>query len=150
MSIIESQLDEIVANGDNGPQPIAGLKTEALSHDVLEKIYPDGTVYSNVHYSGNNGFDNIVVMPDGSVIINDAKQISGAGGINLGEGFGSVQMSDDWVDGVIEAMENSTNPEAAELYQTLFDAVEDGNITKIITSVDKSSGEIVITKLNNF
>jgi len=86
-------------------------------------------------------------MPNGGVIINDAKQISGAGAMNLGTGFNSVQLSDDWVDGVIGAMENSTNPKAKALFKTLDEAP---SITKIITAVDKSTGEIVITKLNPF
>lgn len=66
---IKNQVDEIVANGDNGPQPLPGLKIEALSNDVLEKIYPDGTVHSNVRYDGNKGFDNVVFTnTDGDTI----------------------------------------------------------------------------------
>ena len=114
---------------------------------MLEKIYPDGTVYSNVHYSGNQGFDNIVVMSDGSVIINEAKQMT-AGSVTLGTTVNNgTQMSDQWIDGVIDLMEESTNTEATALYQTLLDAP---SITKIVTAVDKSTGEIVITKLNGF
>jgi len=33
-----------------------------------------------------------------------------------------TQMSDQWVDGVIDLMENSANEEAVALYQTLLDA----------------------------
>jgi len=44
-------------------------------------------------------------------------------------------------------MQTSNNPQAVELYETLLNAP---SVTKIITAVDKSAGEIVMTKLNGF
>ena len=143
---IKNKVDDIVANGDQ-----LGTKTEELSSEVLDHIYSDGTVYGppthNIHYQGNKGFDNIVVMPDGSVIINEAKQMNN-GAVTLGSTVSTgPQMSDDWINSVIQEMQNSTNPQAVELYETLLNAP---SITKVVTAVDKSTGEIVITKLNGF
>lgn len=149
---IKNQVDDIVANGDNvnnPPDVWPGKKTEDLSNDVLGEIYPDGTVYSNIHYEGNKGFDNIVVMPDGSVIINEAKQMNN-GGVTLGEGFNSVQMSDEWINSVIGEMVTSQNPNAVAIAATLQSAALNGKITRVITAVDKTTAEIVITKLNPF
>lgn len=58
-----------------------------------------------------------------------------------------TQMSEQWIDRVIDLMENSTNEEAAALYQTILNVP---SISKIVTAVDKNTGEIVITKLNGF
>ncbi len=146
---IKNKVDDIVANGDQ-----LGTKTEELSSEVLDQIYPSGTIYGppthNVHYQGNKGFDNIVVMPDGSVIINEAKQMSSTGSVTLGTGFNSPQMSDDWITGVIGEMVTSQNPDAAALAGILQTAVLDGKITRVVKAVDKTTSEIVITKLNPF
>jgi len=146
---IKNKVDDIVANGDQ-----LGTKTEELSSEVLEKIYPDGTVYGppnfNIHYEGNKGFDNIVVKPDGSVVINEAKQISSTGSMTLGTSQVGVQMSDNWIDDVIQKMKSSPNQQAKDLADILDVAQDQDKITKVITAVDKSSGEIVITKLNSF
>ena len=124
-----------------------------MSTEVLDQIYPSGTVYGppihKIHYQGNKGFDNIVVMPDGSVIINEAKQMNN-GAVTLGIGFNSPQMSEMWIDGVIGAIQNSSNSEARALYSTLLQAKSQGKISRMVTAVDKTSGEIVLTKLNPY
>jgi|GEM_PF-1988564 len=92
-------------------------------------------------------------MPNGGVIINDAKQISGAGAMNLGTGFNSVQLSDDWVDFVVTKLYND---DKFDLAKKIEDAKDLGKLTKVVTVVDRTTagnfdgliGGISIIKVN--
>lgn len=128
-----------------------GEKTEQLAHKLLEK---DGYVKYDAKFGSNNGFDGVYIKGDPAnptdIIINEAKQMNTAGSIKLNAANNATglksQMSDDWIEQTITSMENNTS--VSTLGNTLRQNYS--KITKTVTAVDKSSGEIVVLKLDKY
>ena len=70
-------------------------------------------------------------------------------GVNASTGLPS-QMSDEWVKKVIEKMRKSDNQDIVNLANKLNIALKENKIQKLVTAVDKSTGEIVVTSLGKF
>ncbi|MEM9822536.1 MAG: hypothetical protein AAF985_15755 [Bacteroidota bacterium] len=147
----EGEMHDLVIQIQNGNQ--AAQNTEQLSHLLYQEIYDEATVFSgiDVQYGSGNGFDNVIVQADGVVIINEAKQLTDdvirLNPPNPNTGLPS-QMSDAWIEYVIGNMEPI--PHLSNIAETIQIALDNGNLTKIVTVVDKSTGEIVITVLESY
>lgn len=146
---LKNQIDNIVANGDP-----TGSLTESLSHDFYKDVY-GVTPRSDLHLTAppNTGFDNVIFLEDGGVIINEAKQMSSAGTVSLNASNQATglpsQMSDDWIEDVIGRMVEEGGDLETQA-NTILTAYNSGNLKKVVTAVDKNTGEIVIVKLANF
>ncbi|WP_448699773.1 hypothetical protein ACFGVR_21935 [Mucilaginibacter sp. AW1-3] len=144
---LKTIVDDIVQFGD-----ATGSKTEQLSDVLLQK---DGYVKQASQYGSNNGFDGVYIKGDPNnptdIIINEAKQMSAPGNIKLnpaGSGKAS-QMSDAWVNQTIDAMRNYTANNSIQAIGDILN-LNRNLITKTVTCVDKSTGEIVILKLMGY
>jgi hypothetical protein len=141
---------DIAATGDR-----LGRKTEEMSDLLYKKIYGcDPCVRSDLHINGNQGFDNVVFLPNGDVIINEAKQMATNGSIKLNPrnpdtGLPS-QMSDGWVRDVIDRMRRTNDQNLIAAANQIETAANAGRLQKVVTAVDRTTGEVVITALNNF
>lgn len=136
---------DIINNGD-----FNGAKTEALSDEIFQT---EGFVKQPSTFGSNNGFDGVYIKKDASgnveeIIINEAKQVGSSGNIKLNGQTSNKgpQMSDAWIQQTIDEM--MLNPNLAALGNLLN--LNRGLITKTVTGVDKSKGEIVIIRLSNY
>ncbi|MCQ3030383.1 hemagglutinin repeat-containing protein [Pseudomonas syringae] len=93
-------------------------------------------------YGSNNGFDHVYMSADGkSVIILDSKQING--GVSFSQDAEEiVQMSDQWVDKVLERLDKKS-----AAYKSVAEARENGSLVKGVAGVDRKSGQLIIAKL---
>jgi uncharacterized membrane protein YgcG len=138
-------IDDIVQAGD-----AAGTKTEQLADALLTR---DGYTKIDAKFGGNNGFDGVYVKGDPAnptdIIINESKQMNSAGSIKLNPGNANTglppQMSDTWVDQTIVNMRTNANPSIQNLGNVL--SSNRSLITKTVTSVDKTTSEVVVVKL---
>jgi len=97
---------------------------------------------------GNKGFDGVYVKyaADGSIediILAEAKSFEGSIGLRPNSRDGHDQMSSDWIKAVLDAMEN-TGGQQGQTAQLMLDFIEDNPIKKVVTAVDKKSGEFNI------
>ncbi|MBD1393640.1 hypothetical protein [Mucilaginibacter glaciei] len=137
---------DIIANSD-----ALGTKTEQLADILFQK---EGYVKYESKIGSNNGFDGVYIKRSLSsptdIIINEAKQIKSTGNIKLNPGNISTtlpaQMSDAWITNMIIKMTDT--PGLTSLGNTLQQNVS--KITKTVTAVDKTTGEIVVLKLNSY
>lgn len=163
----QSTIDDIIANGDPNGDKTEGLIETLLHQDGYlppkqSSLYPDDF---DVHLPGNKGFDNVLIKRDNSgnitdIIINESKQVSNAGSVSLSNGVvgtagstcsGCTQMSTDWIDDVLVRMDL----QGGDL-QTLASEINDfvnisgGTITQLVSGVNKSTGELVLTNITGF
>ena len=76
-----------------------------------------------------------------SVIVLDSKQING--GISLSRATdGTLQMSIEWVDKVLEKLDKKS-----AAYIAVDQARKDGSLVKGLAGVDRNSGQLIIAKL---
>ncbi|MES2807081.1 MAG: hypothetical protein V4619_00550 [Bacteroidota bacterium] len=146
---LKNQIDDIALHGD-----AAGTKTEALAHDFFEA---EGYVKYNAQFGAGQGFDGVYIKGSLSnptdIIINEAKQMSSYGNIQLNGANSNTalaaQMSDSWVDSRITAMINhSTDQSLRNLGNSLYQHRQ--SITKTVTAVDKARKEFVVLKLSAY
>jgi len=145
---LKSKVDDIILHLDGD-----GVKTEAISDELFET---GGFVKHNGKFGSNNGFDGIYIKKDANgsveeIIINEAKQVRPNGNIRLSAADPQTglkaQMSDAWISDAIAKMKLQGGN-----LGTLADLLNanKSKITKTVTAVDRSSGEIVILKLMNY
>ncbi|MGE6220668.1 hypothetical protein ACQKCH_12645 [Nubsella zeaxanthinifaciens] len=145
---LKTKVDDIVLHGD-----AAGTKTEQLCNEMFEA---DGFVRYEAKIGSNNGFDGVFIKKDASgnvqeIIINEAKQVGGAGniklnGANLSTGL-KAQMSDGWVDDAISNLRQQGGNLGA--LGNILNANK-SKITKTVTGVDRATSEIVVLKLGSY
>tara|TARA_B100000965_G_C19599380_1_gene761770 strand:- start:191 stop:616 length:426 start_codon:yes stop_codon:yes gene_type:complete len=130
-----------------------GSESEDLVNSLLAQ---EGYEFHSSHFpglGGNNGFDGVLIKRDASgniedVIINETKQVSASGTIQLNPAAGSLpqQMSDDWIDDVLLRMEFAGGGHE-KLANVIKEAKKHEKITKLISGVDKHKNELVLLNL---
>jgi len=156
---LKNKFDEIIDEGDQIIPPGWGKRTEGLLKEVLtdsgEYSSFDGSYNSSVE--GVNGFDGVFIKGDltnyDEIIINESKQFTG-GGISLNapgnppNGI-SAQMTDDWVRDVCQKLRTQGK---IHLGNAIENALDQGKLVKVVTSVDRTGGELIgginITKID--
>lgn len=137
LSQTEKQLlSDIAIKGDK-----KGLLTENLVDSVAER--QGLTPLSGGKYRSNNGFDSVYQSADGTVIIIESKQMNN-GAIQLsskGAG-GTLQMSESWVQVVLERIDKKSPAWAA-----VDKALKNNTLIRGVAAVDKNSQQLFIAKL---
>nr|WP_257626252.1 hemagglutinin repeat-containing protein [Janthinobacterium sp. NKUCC06_STL] len=95
-------------------------------------------------YGSNNGFDHVFQNTDGSVtILLDSKQMTEAGAkLSPAAAGKTVQMSDEWVEKVLDNLV-ATSPAAIAIEK----ALRNGTLVKGVAAIDKSSGKLIILRV---
>jgi len=146
-----ANLSQAIRNGDPD-----GLLTEELADKMFREIYPDNTgrIWGNgaSHNSSGHGLDNVVQLPDGTLVIAECKPLSSSGTISLGTPSAGTQMSTDWIyDAADKMIDQTGNPALQNWGNTVKNALDNGTpIERVLIAVDKNNGDIIITKLNAF
>ena len=156
---LKTKFDDIVQHGDQVIPPGWGKKTENLIKEILEDsgdyVHYDGSYNSAV--DGVNGFDGVFIKGDLSnpteVIINESKQFTGSGITLNGPGNPpngiSSQLTNDWIRDVCVKLREQGK---VDLGDAIENALDDGILTKILTSVDRTGGQLTgginFTKIN--
>ena len=109
-------------------------------------------------FDGNNGFDGVYIKKDASgnvndIIINEVKQVSSSGTIQLNPGNIStglpIQMTNQWIDNVIARMKQSNASENAQnLAVVIENAKNQGKVTKVVTGIDKTNNQVLVFTIN--
>jgi len=130
-------VESIVATGDR-----TGLKTEQLIEAIAKR---EGLTSYSAKYGSNNGFDHVLVAPDGTVtIIVDSKQMRN-GTFRLSNGAGGQrQLSRAWLDAVIERL-----PAESPGRVQVESALTSGSVRAAVAGVDRRTGEVVILPVGN-
>ena len=159
-SSVESIVDNIIETGDN-----LGLKTEAAVREIMES---KGYSWIDGKYGSNNGYDGVFVKgtldnPSEIIIIeskqfkytnNTAGDLIEHSGVNLSPPSATTplpaQMSDDWINYVADKLSKNTNTEA--LGDKILELMnfDRSRISKYVTAVDKTQGEINFLKLGQY
>lgn len=162
-------IDDIMKNGD-----LRGEKTEAIIDILMDT---KGYQKIDAKYNGVNGFDGCYI-PKGQtlesateVFISESKQFKqgklaefdeiaktnydNTSGLVLNSPSSTglpTQMSDDWVEYVINKMRYSSNIETQTIGNTLNNMYKTNPqiFTKYVNAIDKSTGEVWFMKLDNF
>lgn len=135
---LKAQFDDIVANGDQ-----LGTKTEDLLKEIIEDGETSGFSHFDGTYGSNNGFDGVFINNEtGEVIINKSKQWTG-GSISLTGANPNTalpaQMTDEWIDFVIENLYDTDNPLKIITANSIIQAKAMGKLIKIVTVVDRTT-----------
>ncbi len=135
---LEPDFLDIVQNGDT-----YGKKTEDLLRKILEDS-GDYNYFDGSYNSGVNGFDGVFIKGDLSnpteVIINESKQFTGSSITLSGPGVNApAQMTDDWIRFVAQKLRDQGNN---ALGNSVEEALDDGILTKVVTAVDRTSGQL--------
>ena len=152
---LKSRVDDIIANGDN-----LGVKTENIVDDIMTQ---NGYTKLDGKYGSNNGYDGLYVKGTvenpTEIIIVESKQFrytNGAAdeiiehaGVTMNPPSGTTplpaQMSDDWIEYVRIKLNNAGKEGISNMLRNF-----DDKITKYVTAVDKSQGEINFLKLGKY
>nr|WP_321221612.1 hypothetical protein [uncultured Psychroserpens sp.] len=162
----KSIVDDIKLNGD--PQ---GNLSEDIMDDLLEqdgfKKPIQSVEYPNldtVQLNGGQRFDNVLIKRDISgniteIIINESKQVSNTGTIDLSSGvsgtldslcFNCTQMSTQWIDDVLVRMQIQGG-DLGNLANDISSFIDSGNeVTQLVSGVSKNTGELVILNITGF
>ncbi|WP_163014732.1 DUF637 domain-containing protein [Pseudomonas viridiflava] len=135
----KQMLNEVISGADasNGGRITESLIDSIASRQGLQVL--DGGKYGS-----NNGFDHVFVSQDGKVtLLLESKQVKN-GTIQLtgNAAGGYVQMSDDWVDSVL----NRLDPNSAA-YRAVFTAKSNGTLVKGVAGVDRETGNVLMARL---
>ncbi|GHV38839.1 hypothetical protein FACS1894179_02840 [Bacteroidia bacterium] len=162
-------IDDIMKNGD-----LRGEKTETIIDILMDA---KGYQKIDAKYNGVNGFDGCYI-PRGQtlenateVFISESKQFKqgklaefdeimktnydNTSGLVLNSPSSTglpTQMSDQWIEYVINKMLTSSDPNTKTLGLKIFTLYDDAPqiFTKYVNAVDKSTGEVWFMKLDNF
>ncbi len=157
---LKTKIDDIIENGDN-----LGLKTEGIVDDIMgQNAYKklDGK------YGSNNGYDGVYIKVSienpSEIIIVESKQFKYTNGVadeivehtgvSLNPPSGTTplpaQMSDGWVEYVADKL--ILNPKTQQLGDKIKQLIQfdKSKITKYVTAVDKTQGEINFLKLDTY
>lgn len=90
----------------------------------------------------NNCFDHVFKASDGTVLIFDSKQITN-GSISLSQtAKNGYQLSDDWVDYSLRRLDNT------EASLNIRAAIANGKLVKGVIGIDKTTGQVMMTRVN--
>jgi hypothetical protein len=152
---LKTQIDDIIANGDN-----LGAKTEGIVDDIMSG---NGYTKMDGKYRSNNGYDGIYIKGTTSnpteIIIIESKQFKYTNGVadDVLEHSGitlnppssttplPAQMSDSWVQYVGNKLRSEGKTDIANMIRDF-----DDKITKYVSVVDKTQGEINFLKLGTY
>ncbi len=128
-------VESIVATGDR-----TGLKTEQLIEAIAKR---EGLTSYSAKYGSNNGFDHVLVAPDGTVtIIVDSKQMRN-GTFRLSNGAeGHQQLSAAWINSVTNRL-----PLYSPAREKIRSALAGGSLRTAVAGVNKETGSIVIVPI---
>jgi hypothetical protein len=107
----------------------AGDQSGAMTENLLESIFArEGTLISGGKYGSNNGFDAVVKMANGDiVVVVEGKQMTGGGGFQLGSAYGgNTQLSPGWIEGVLSKIQGT------EAEKVIRSAIETGTLKTIV------------------
>lgn len=108
---------------------------------------------------GPQGFDNVLIRRDANgnledVLINESKQLTNGTielisiqGSNNSRCSNCVQMSEEWIDDVLDRMSNTSNPNTVSLGAEISNFRLSNTITRSVSGIDRVTGELVIVKL---
>ncbi|UWU24779.1 hemagglutinin repeat-containing protein (plasmid) [Rhizobium sp. CB3060] len=125
-----------------------GDQTGQLTERLVDSVAADQglTVLSGGKYGNgrNNGFDHVLEAPDGSVtIIVDAKQMNSGSFSLSNKGAGNAQqMSDLWVDNVLDALDQTS-----QAVTSIRNAINNGTLYKAVVGVDKATGKLMMVRV---
>ncbi len=147
-SSAKNVVDDIIANGDN-----LGAKTEGLVDDIMTGQgyqIADGKYFGA---NGTNGYDGFyykgTIDNPSEIVIIESKQMSATGSATLGSPNSNTglpsQMSDSWVQYVQNKLRQTGKTSEANMIRDF-----DDKITKYVSAVDKSKGEINFLKLETY
>jgi hypothetical protein len=152
---LKTQIDDIIANGDN-----LGAKTEGIVDDIMNT---NGYTKMDGKYGSNNGYDGIYIKGTASnpteIVIIESKQFKYTngvaddvlehGGVTLNPPSGTTalpaQMSDAWVQYVAGKLRDAGKTGIADM---IVD--NPALIQKYLSAVDKTQGEINFLKLGSY
>ncbi|UOO82471.1 VENN motif pre-toxin domain-containing protein [Uruburuella testudinis] len=136
---VRSQKDLQLLNQVQKGQDKTGKVTEQLFDSLAKQN--NFAVIRGGKYGNNNGFDHVWVAKDGSVVIlSESKQIkNGTIQLNAKAAGGHTQMSDAWVDMVVDKLPMNDPARAA-----VREARRNGKLKLAITGVDRQTGKAVI------
>ena len=133
----QALVQQIVQNGDS-----TGSLTEALVDSVSES--GGYQLLSGGKYGSNNGFDQVLQAPDGSVtIVADSKQIGNGGGVSLGSSQAGTQLSQNWIEATLENL-----PDGSPAKTAVQNAQNKGTLYTAVAGVNKTTGNLVIVPVN--
>jgi filamentous hemagglutinin len=137
-----TQQEQALANRIATQGDLKGVNTETLVESVAQR--QGLTSLPGGKYGSNNGFDHVFENADGSVtIVLDSKQVNN-GAAKLSEGAGGqLQLTDAWVQAVLDRLDANSPAHIA-----VSRALQDGTLTKGVAGVDKSTGKLVIVRIN--
>jgi len=130
---------------------VRGQIGEEIAEELIKDM--DGFVHYPCKLNGSdNGFDVVAIKGSPSnpteIRIIESKPMN-SGSVNLSVTVNKgTQMSDLWIDKTIEAMINSSNQNLIDLGTNLL--LNRDKITKLISTVNKDTKEIIIIKLDAF
>jgi hypothetical protein len=152
---LKTKIDDIITNGDN-----LGSKTEGIVDDIMVQ---NGYTKLDGKYGSNNGYDGVyikgTVKDPTEIIIVESKQFKYTNGIAddiiehngvaLNPPSGTTplpsQMSDAWIEYVRVKLDQTGK---TDISQMIF--LNKSKISKYITAVDKTQGEINFLKLGEY
>jgi len=158
-SSVKNTVDDIIANGDN-----LGLKTESSVREIMES---KGYTWIDGKYGSNNGYDGVFIKgtldnPTEIIIIeskqfkysnNTAGDLIEHSGVNLSPPSTTTplpaQMSDAWINYVANNLKNTPNSALGIKIEELM-LTNPSIISKYVSAVDKTVGEINFLKLGNY
>jgi hypothetical protein len=131
---------DIMVNGDN-----LGTKTEQLTSMIAQR--QGWTELAGGKYGGgsNNGFDHVLLGPNGQVtIVLDSKQINnGAASLGTITDGAVLQLSDAWIVHVLDRLPDNSPAKIAVLR-----AIDEGSLFKGVIGVDKATGQVTLIRVN--
>jgi hypothetical protein len=152
----ESSLKADFDNLKNLDNNQLGLQSETLADKLFKQDnYKAPDEFKIPGFNGNNGFDGVYIKKDAvgnvtDIIINEVKQVNN-GAIALSSANTATglprQMTNDWIDNVIERMLQPNTSQSVKNLANLIKANDD-KITKVVTGIDKTKGEILIFPIN--
>ncbi|GLS17776.1 hypothetical protein GCM10007874_07910 [Labrys miyagiensis] len=131
-------LQQIMRNGD-----ASGALTEQL-FNLIAASDRGATLLAGGAYGPGliNGFDHVLEMADGTIIIVDSKQLAN-GALQLGSSQSGVQLSDAWVRGVLANLEPDS-PAAMAVQR----ALNTGTLITAVTGVNRVTGNLVFVPVH--
>ncbi len=142
------------ATGSTATTAEMGEKLEDVAEQLAKEINPTGTTVNMKTNGSGNGFDIISVKygTDGTTVekiyIFESKPLTNGTRIDLPTTVSKgVQMSDQWIRGTIQEMQNATG--SVETMGNLLNA-NYSKIERYITTVDRRLKQVVTVKLDNF
>ncbi len=156
---LQTKVNDIIANGDN-----TGTKTE----QIQDKLFTEKAGFNNPPLDAKYGPNNNPVGDDGidglyikgtisnptEIVISEAKQWDGVGGVTLNDGNTStglpIQMSDSWIQHVAQKLIQTGDANKIAIGNMLQNPANANIIQKYLTVVNKSTGDINVLKLGTY